>query len=350
MGYDAFMAKGLKSIEKVGIEGSPRRNRRALVMQPPTARVVVTRSPIPTATGLAERLGLLERDPHGEEPSAGSLHEGDNVTALWARSRGRATRLVGLTAVPTFQAVIALPGSGIVEAAQLAGRRLALPLRDHVGVGVGADLPRAAACRGFHAATALAGLFADEVAYVDLALDRTGATASRAGEPYAAELTALLRGDVDAIYVAGAAGAAAAARIGALTVVDLGTQLDPMVRAGATVPATLTADARLVEERPQLVARVLASLLDAGAWARHEPDAATRLVAEEVGATPAAVIAAHGPRLHERFLPDLADDKLAVLRAQRDFLRTHGFLAGDVDLAAWIDPAPLAAAHELLAG
>ena len=89
--------------------------------------MVVDRSPIPTATGLAHRLGWLEREAAldgtplivAEGPSAaplrtsllraaaptGNLWEGETTRALWERGEGRETRLIGLTWVETFQAV-----------------------------------------------------------------------------------------------------------------------------------------------------------------------------------------------------------------------------------------------------
>ena len=74
-------------------------------------------------------------------------------SALWERSEGRATRLIGLTWVETFQAVVALSDAGIAEPAQLAGRRLALPHDASAAI----DVHRAAASRGLHAALGARG-------------------------------------------------------------------------------------------------------------------------------------------------------------------------------------------------
>jgi len=345
--------------------------------------VLVDRSPIPTATGIAHQLGWLEREAaldgtplsvgwgwdarsavaaDGEPrataqapPRASLLHaaapvdhlrEGESTTALWERSEGRATRLIGLTWVETFQAVVALPtpgfaggAPGIAGAERLAGRRLALPF-DRTAV---LDAHRAAASRGLHAALALAGIFPGEVEHVDV--DATVAT----GGPYAAELAALTSGEVDAIFVAGAAGAAAAARVGAVVIADVGRHLDPAVRTGATTPTAITVDAELLEREPNLVVRLLAVLLRAGAWAQLEPAEASALLARETGTAVRDVHAAHGRNWPDQLHVDLSHRKLDALRAQHDFLVTHGFLARPVDLGAWVDPRPLGAARELLA-
>jgi ABC-type nitrate/sulfonate/bicarbonate transport system substrate-binding protein len=292
----------------------------------------VARTAAPSVTGLAARLGWLDAGPLAGH--ARWLREGDNVTALHARSAGRPTRLVGLTWIDGYQGVLALPGAGIEQPAQLQGRRLALPALDPGESGARADVRRAAASRGFHAATALACLFSDEYDFADVS---TGAgTGTGAGQPYAEETAALLRGEVDAIYVAGAAGRAVAERIGAVEVVDLGAHLDPAVRVNATTPAAITVDEELLRREPHVVVELLAALLRAGDWAERQP---------------AAIAAAYGVRGSEQqFHVDLSAHKLAALSAQNDFLRAHRFLAeGEVDLAAWADPAPLAAARELVA-
>jgi len=313
----------------------------------------VDRSSIPTATGIAHQLGWLEREAalDGTPLSVGGRHEagraatpkhlweGESTRALWERSDGRATRLIGLTWIETFQAVVALPDAGIAGPEQLAGRRLGLPF----DVTAAVDLHRAAASRGLHAALGLAGIFPGEVAHVDV--DASAAL----GAPYAAELAALTSGDVDAIFIAGAAGAAAAARIGAATVVDVGRHLDPAVRTSGVTPTAIVADAELLEREPNLVVRLLAVLLRAGAWAQLNASHATELLALETGTAVRDVHAAHGRNWPDQLHVDLSHRKLDALRAHHDFLVTHGFMPRAVDLGAWIDPRPLGVARELLA-
>lgn len=300
-----------------------------------THQLQPTGCPVPTVTGIARRLGWLERD--GLD---GAIQEHPNAAALWARAEGAATRLVALTWVDVFQGVLTLPGNRIETPDQLAGRRLALPLRELDGI----DLDRATARRGFHAATALSGLFSDEVTWVDVPVAQ-GAPAA----PYAAETAALLRGEVDAIHVSGPVGRALAARLGAVVVVDLGAHLDPMVRTNAATPLALTVRQRLLDEQPERVARALATLLRAGAWAELHAAEVAAAVAEQTDTSPRAVAAAYRGALQEQLYADLSARKLAALSWQKDFLLTHGFLAGDVQIAAWTTLAPLAAARELLA-
>lgn len=361
MRYSSAMANSVKTVRKARITSSDRvaRTRSAVKTDRAaisSARAVapvdrspirVDRGPIPTATGIAHQLGWLEREAALDGTpltvagvgGADHLWEGASTRALWERSEGRATRLVGLTWIETFQAVVALPDAGIAGPEQLAGRRLALPFDTTAEV----DEHRAAASRGLHAALGLAGIFPGEVAHVDVD------TSVALGEPYAAELQALTSGDVDAVFVAGAAGAAAAARIGATTVADVGRHLDPAVRTSATTPAAIVADAELLEREPNLVVRLLAVLLRAGAWAQLNAPQATELLASETGTSTRDVHAAHGRNWPDQLHVDLSWRKLDALRVQHDFLVTHGFLARPVDLSSWIDPRPLGVARELLA-
>jgi ABC-type nitrate/sulfonate/bicarbonate transport system substrate-binding protein len=391
MRYSLAMANHAKSVKKARYKSSARAGRtraavkidragtspRRAVAAIDRSPIRVDRAPIPTATGIAHQLGWLEREaaldgtpltvgrgfraptaasdrlratsplapPRASLLSAAAppvhLWEGDSTRALWERSEGRATRLIGLTWIETFQAVVTLPDAGIRGPDQLAGRRLALPFDASAPV----DVHRAAASRGLHAALRLAGIFPGEVAHVDVDVDASLAL----GEPYAAELAALTSGDVDAVFVAGAAGVAAAARIGAVTVADVGRHLDPAVRTSATTPAAIVADAELIEREPNLVVRLLAVLLRAGAWAQLNAEDATGLLALETGAGVRHVRAAHGPNWSDQLHVDLSHRKLDALRVQHDFLVTHGFLARPVDLGAWIDPRPLGVARELLA-
>ncbi|MBB4663257.1 ABC transporter substrate-binding protein [Conexibacter arvalis] len=290
----------------------------------PAAGVATASGAAPSVIGLATRLGWLDGGPLAEPVRW--LREEDNVTALHGRSAGRPTRLVGLSWIDGYQGVLALPDAGIGEPAQLHGRRLALPRREPDRAGP--DVARAAACRGFDAATGLACLFADEYELTDVAVAPGEA-------PYAAETAALLRGEVDAIYVAGTAGRAVAERIGAVEVVDLGAHLDPAVRVNATTPRAITVDEKLLRHDPEWAVELLAALLRAGEWAERQP----RAIADAYGAG----------GIEQQFHVDLSAHKLAALEAQHGFLRHHGFLAdGEVDIVAWVDPAPLAAARELV--
>lgn len=107
-----------------------------------------TRCPAPTPLSIAVQLGWIEesfagygitvssirdaadpaiRQSHFDHRLDWSFRQGGNIPPIWAKSGGRQTRLVGLTRTDEFQAVIALPASGITKGGELkagaSGRR-----------------------------------------------------------------------------------------------------------------------------------------------------------------------------------------------------------------------------------
>ncbi|WP_435973185.1 ABC transporter substrate-binding protein [Streptomyces sp. Qhu_M48] len=317
-----------------------------------------TRCPVPTATGIAADRGWLagEFAPDGiavrslqdAEPGAdrathfthalpGLLREGGNVPALWARSRGERTRLIGLTWIEERQVVLVAPGSPVRGAAALRGLRLALP-RHSVPI----DFWRAMALRGFEGVLASAGYGLGDAVLVDVPAD------GHQGQ-WAAELGALRRGEVDAVYVKGALAVEAARRAGAEVAVELDSLPDPAHRVNNGTPRPLTVHQDLLDEHPELVARFLAVLLRAADWAAGEPAEVARILGAETGAGPEGVAGAYRPGTHRTLHPDLSGTRLDLLARQEEALRAHGFLPEAVDVRNWADPEPLRLARQLTA-
>lgn len=322
-----------------------------------------TRCPVPTPLGIASQLGWIRdefspdgivvktlqetRDPalresHYDHHLPNSFRQGGNVPALWARAQGADTRVIGLNWVDESQLIITLPDSGIVAPRDLNGRRLALPRHDN-----SIDHGRAGALRGFLVALALAGLQPDDAEFVDVAVDLSpsGWTADgspRPGGSYATLVNALLSGHVDAIYVKGARGVETASMLSAHVVTDLRNHPDPLVRANNGAPRPVTVDAGLLRDRPDLVTRFLARVVEVGDWAVSHPAQTLACISRETGAQQEWLSRAYGADLHRRQHIDLAETSIAALENYKNFLFQWGFLKQDFDLRAWIDPAPLA--------
>ncbi|WP_131742898.1 ABC transporter substrate-binding protein [Actinomadura roseirufa] len=311
-----------------------------------------TRCPVPTATGIAADLGWFAGEFRGDgievrslqdvpPDEAGDHHyahtlphlvrEGGNVPALWARARGERTRLLGLTWIEERQVILARRGE---TALPLAGRRVAVPRRD-----IAIDFWRAMALSGFAGALRDAGGTLADVVPVDVA-------AAPDAPQWDAELAALARGEVDAVYVKGALAVEAALAHGAEVAIDLDALPDRRARINNGTPRPITVHQRLLDEHPDLVVRFLTVLLRASSWAAARPDELRRVLAAETGAGGAAVATAY---VHQPFDPDLSAERLGLLAEQERFLRAQGFLADAVDVAAWADPAPLEAARAAFA-
>ncbi|MFE2090846.1 ABC transporter substrate-binding protein [Streptomyces sp. NPDC059460] len=315
-----------------------------------------TRCPVPTATGIAADRqwladeftpdGITVRSLQDAAPDAdraahfthalpGLFREGGNVPALWARSRGERTRLIGLTWIEERQTVLVAPGSGIRGADALRGLRLAVP-RHSIAI----DFWRAMALRGFEGALASAGHTLDDATFVDVPADEHDGQ-------WAAELAALRRGDVDAVYVKGALAVEAARRAGAEVAVELDELPDRRFRINNGTPRPITVHQQLLDDHPDLVDRFLAVLLRAADWATGQPDEVARILGAETGAGAAGVAGAYRPGTHLTLHPDLSDQRLALLAEQEAGLRAHGFLPEPVDVTAWADPEPLRRAAAL---
>ncbi len=344
----------------------------------PAASVWYTRCPVPTPAGIAIQQGWIAaglatcglgvesirdsadravRNSHFDHTLSNSFRQGGNIPAIWAKAAGRDTRLLGLTWTDEYQAVIALPGRGLATVADLKGRRIGLPKRLHDAI----DFTRAQALRGVLGVTAAAGIAQKELELVDLPIARSfvdqeqplaggrGAqpprTARRDG--FATEVFALIRGEVDAIFVKGAHGAELASQLGAVVVADIGNHPDPLVRANNATPRTLTVDGALVRSRPDAVARIVRAILDGGDWAEEHPTETRAYIARETGSTEDWVRFAYGDDLHRQLRTDLDEGNLRALQHFSDFLHVHGFLPAAIDVAAWTDRTALDAAQSL---
>ena len=310
-----------------------------------------TRCPVPTATGIAADLGWFtdefapdgvivrslqedasprEAETHYTHSLTGLFREGGNVPALWARARGERTRLLGLTWIEERQAILSRRGEPVTS---LDGLRLAVPRRD-----IPIDFWRAMALSGFAGALRQEGGDLDGAVLVEV-------KAEPEAPQWDAELAALAAGEVDAVYVKGALAVEAALRHDAEVAIDLDALPDRRARINNGTPRPITVHQELLDEHPELVTRFLAVLLRAADWAARRPAELRRILSAETGAGGAAVASAY---VHQPLHPDLSDERLDLLAEQESFLLAHGFLEGAVDVRAWADPAPLAAARELI--
>jgi sulfonate transport system substrate-binding protein len=327
-----------------------------------------TRCPVPTASGIALDLGLLRdefatsgivlrsirdsEDPrvnisHFDHSLPGLFREGGNIPAIWARSEGRDTVTVALTWIDEYQAIVVRADSDIHSLADLRGRRIGLPRQD----GQRVDFARAMSLRGIETGLGIAGLHLADSELVDITSDQpTFAVAAGVanGRFHELEAAALARGEVDAIYVKGAPGLGTVGTHGLRSLINLAEQDDPLLRVNNGNPRPVTVDRRTALERPDLVARYLAVLLRASHWAQGHPAEVFDIIGKEVGRSADEARAAYGSAAPRSFGLDLSDMRKRGLASQKDFLLRHGFIVKDFDVAGWINPEPLALAHELL--
>jgi ABC-type nitrate/sulfonate/bicarbonate transport system substrate-binding protein len=152
----------------------------------------------------------------------------------------------------------------------------------------------------------------------------------------------------DVVFVKGATGLEAANMIGARVIIDTSAQTSRLLHANNGNPRPLTVDSELLEQHPDIVARVLACAIEAGEWAGAHAADVRAYIGRETRAAEHWVRYAYPANLHQQLNVDLKQDDIAAFENFKDFLLKHAFIPADFDLAAWIDPAPLAAARRLL--
>ncbi|MGF7151570.1 ABC-type nitrate/sulfonate/bicarbonate transport system substrate-binding protein [Sphingomonas zeicaulis] len=283
------------------------------------------------------------RESHYDHSIQSMFREGGNIPPIWARARGAETAVLGITWVDEFQSIVVRADSEIRGLADLAGRRLAVPLYE----GITIDFQRGANFHGLAHGLAIAGLDRGDVRFVDVPV----APGLRAPSG-TAELKALFDGQVDVVFLRQASGYQLAQHHGAQLreLVRLTDEADPLRRINNGTPRPLTVHRAFLEKRPDLVVRYLSVLLRAADWAVANPAAAIEAVAREDGRVAAPTIAATFPKLATSLRPRLSADHVRGLEAQKDFLFAWGFLERDFAVADWVVDGPLREAEELVAG
>lgn len=342
------------------------------------SRLWYTRCPAPTPFGIAAQKGWLQeefaadgidvtalqdaddvliRRSHFTHSQPWSFRQGGNIPALWARAQGSETRLIGLSWVDEFQALITLDRQLEATPDALSGRRFGFPRSNRESV---VDFHRATALRGFSSLLNAVGVQFEDIDFVELPHTPRGLEDAKAAadapldtwleaqrsHEFAREAEALLRGEADIVFVKGATGLDIANLLHAKILVEIGAQPNRSLHANNGTPRPLTVDARLLRERPDLVERVLARTLAAGDWAHTHATEVTAYVARETRSAEHWVERAYPGGLHRQLALGLDPQALAALADFKRFLFKWGFLATDFDFDAWVDPAPLAAVLE----
>ena len=336
-----------------------------------------TRCPAPTAASVAIRQGWIEQEfvtdgiavrslassadksvhlSHYNHSQPNSFRFGGYVPPLVSASKGADLSVLGLSWPDRNAAILALPGSTIASASDLRGKRFSVPRRLNDRV----DWWRALVLSGYDSALRLAGLSRADVEFVEVPIERAyvadASTGQAAGQSLwgarsqfavqREELFALLEGRVDVIYSDAAMGEIVKAVLGLKVVVDL-TAHEESADVAMAQPLVLTATASLIAERPDLVARWLARLLDADGWAREPRSEVLRIIAQDTGIPEDFVHAAYSPRIYGQLDLSLSPLRIRLLQQKHDELLGIGMLAAPIDIGRLVDPRPLAAAHEI---
>lgn len=332
-----------------------------------------SRSAAPSPLGVAARLGWLDQEAvfsgvdiralqdesepsllhsHWDHSLPNSIRQGGNLPALWARSRGGATRLIGLTWTDEAQIILVRPDSELTSMRDLVGHRLGVASSP----GEAVDFWKATTIRGYVASLHVHGLSVHDVQLVDLPREARDGTrplpSQHRGDVIAessTEVRALMRGEVDAIFHKGARGLELAEKVGARILYNIGEHPDSKVRINNGSPRTLTVDAGFIKRDLALVSRFVRRVILAGRWAETHPLEAVTHVAQDANASEESVRRAYGSDVNRRLKTDLDEPSLLALADFAAFLHQWQFIPNSINVREWVDPRPLLMALASLA-
>lgn len=333
---------------------------------PKLEKIWLTRPPVPAASGVALSLGWLAeefgkdgiqvgwereqrlriiRDPAEADLQKRTMfREGGNIIALAERAAGADTRVIGLTWIDEKQSIMVRPDQQILEPRDLKGLRFALPAfsenRNH-------SIARGMSLHGIKSALGLGGLGLHDVTLVDIPAPIVDFSQPHMLRRMWSGLELLAEGKVDAVYIKGAPAAEAAQALGLKEAIDLDVYPSRMSRINNGTPRPILVHQYMIDHHFDLVVRFLCQLLRAADWATTHLDELKQILVTETFSGLAGVNIAYRNGFHRGLFPDMSDERINMMKIQEQFLRAHGFLERAVDVDAWIDARPLAAATAL---
>lgn len=295
-------------------------------------------------------LPAKEQQAHFSHRHPRLIRDGGNIPAIWAKSEGADTKVIGITWAEGGQAILVRKDSPIKSVADLKGARVILPRRPSNLI----DFRLARAKRGIIMSLKAHGLTPEDVQFVDLPIDtpdlpgigidpKTGWRCEQ--QP---EVDALQRGEAEAMLsyrgVENEIEQMGLAKI----IYNLDKHPDWKYRVTNDYPVVCTISTEVAREHPRLVTRWMKVWVRAGIWAKENYEGVMRIMPKAVQVSKEAFLKSYPADFHKHLVPEISSRGIEALEIQKKFLMQHGFIQNDFDVKAWMDKSFLDQAWEEL--
>ncbi|MGQ2386738.1 ABC transporter substrate-binding protein [Acinetobacter ursingii] len=325
-----------------------------------------TRCPVPTGLGISIQKGWLKekfggqqieiksiresnskdiRNSHFNHTLANSVRHGGSIPAIWAYASGQKTKVIGLSWADEVQLLLTRYDSNIKTVADLKDKRFGPPLNQDALI----DFSRAQAIRGLENALKTVDLDVSDLELVDcLRADILTAQQQQPEENdssfygnrnkinASAEIVALIKGDVDAIFLKGAHAAQIAHDFALHTIIDIGSHPDPTLRSNNGTPRTLTVDEDFLNQYPEQAQSIVDAVLQAEQWAHAHADETHRYLAKECNSSEQWVHTAYGTDAHLKLNTNFDEISIVALQDLSDFLYRWNFIPAQINVREWL--------------
>ena len=269
------------------------------------------------------------RQGHLDHSLSNLIREADAATALWAHAQNGRSRLLAVGSTWHSVSVVTRPGYKIDGIRDLVGRRLSLPRE------AGRFSPaQARSLRGWESLLKKYGVATRDVEFAVVAGDHPSVPF---GDVARREVEALLSGHSDAALLFGAKGLELARAAGLHEVrrfeaeeIRTDPRLDGLVELRA-----LTVDDPFLDADPEIVTRIVGTLLQAGDWARAFPKEALRHIAAEGKVETADAEAAYGSLITDGLALGLEPERISQIDVLHNWLKQKHLIPGVHTLNDW---------------
>jgi len=289
-------------------------------------------------------LGPEHANAHFDHGLNSFIREGGCTPAIWARSRGASTRLLGITFMREPLSIYVRTDDSLHGVADLAGRRVALPAWPRLVF----DFWRVAAHKGFQSALAAHGMDESDLEFIDveedkdphrrLNLSREQTAMQDDISEYGSQLEALLRGDVDALFAKGAESAIVVRQSGGRIrqLYDCCESANTDHHINNSSPRLLTCSQALLDRHPESVGTYLATITHAAQWAAENPGELEDFVARECGIKVGDIVNFFPADYASAFLPTLGRNFIGYANSMKRFMLDNAYIDADFSLDEWI--------------